>query len=183
MLRRNPRTSWNSQESMPTVAATACVDETAVVIGDVRIGENVYVGPCASIRADEATPIVIGDECNVQDGAIFHGLKGSSIKLGRKVSVAHGAVIHGPLTIGDESFVGFNSVVHASDVGSGCFIGHRALVMGVKLKPGSFVPHGSVIDTQEKADALGPVPESLRGFNEEVVEVNCEFARGYRSLR
>lgn len=183
MLRKNPRTSWNSQESVPTVSTTAYVDETAVVIGDVRIGESVYIGPCVSIRADEATPIIIGDECNVQDGAIFHGLKGSSIKLGRRVSVAHGAVIHGPLTMGDESFVGFNAVVHASTVGERCFIGHRALVMGVTLRDGSFVPHGSVIDTQDKADALGPVPEPLKGFNAEVVEVNCEFAMGYRALR
>ncbi len=182
MLRKNPRTSWNEQERMPSVAATSYVDDSAVIIGDVRIGESVYVGPCASIRADEATPIIIGDGCNIQDGAIFHGLKGSSIKLGRKVSVAHGAIIHGPMTIGDESFVGFNSVVHASSIGERCFIGHRALVLGVTLRDGSFVPHGSIIDSQDKADALGPVPESLKGFNEEVVEVNREFAKGYRSL-
>ncbi len=182
MLRKNPRTSWNDQERMPSLAANSYVDDSAVIIGDVRIGESVYVGPCASIRADEATPIIIGDGCNIQDGAIFHGLKGSSIKLGRKVSVAHGAIIHGPMTIGDESFVGFNSVVHASSIGERCFIGHRALVLGVTLRDGSFVPHGSIIDSQDKADALSPVPESLKGFNEEVVEVNREFAKGYRSL-
>ncbi|WP_273466251.1 hypothetical protein [Methanothrix sp.] len=41
------------------------------------------------------------------------------------------------------------------------------------------MPHGKVVDTQEKADALGRVPESLKDFNEEVVEVNCEFAKSY----
>ena len=81
--------------------------------GDVRIGEEVYVAPCVSLRADEANPIIIGDECNIQDGVIFHGLMGSFIELGKKISIAHGAVIHGPMKIGDESFVGFNSVVHA----------------------------------------------------------------------
>jgi len=179
MLKANPRTSWNSTECIPTVSRTAYVDESAVIIGDVCIGEQVYVGPCVSLRADEAHPIIIGDECNIQDGAIFHGLMGSSIELGRRISIAHGAVIHGPLKIGDESFVGFNSVVHASTLGKKCFVGHGAVVIGVKLANGKFVPHGTLVDSQEKADALGPVPESLKGFNEEVVHVNKEFASGY----
>lgn len=180
MIRTNPKTSWNNVESMPTIASTAYVDEAASIIGDVRIGERVYVAPGASLRADEATPITIGDECNVQDGAVFHGLEGTSIEVGRKVSIAHGAVVHGPLKIGDESFVGFNTVVHASTLGKKCFVGHLALVVGVKLRDGSFVPPGAVVDSQEKADALGPTPESLKGFNDEVVGVNTEFSDVYR---
>jgi len=179
MLKANPKTSWNSNECMPTVAATAYVDESAMIIGDVRIGEEVYVGPCVSLRADEANPIIIGDKCNIQDGVIFHGLMGSSIWLGKQISIAHGAVIHGPLKIDDESFVGFNSVVHASTLGKKCFVGHAAAVIGVSLADGKFVPHCALVDTQEKADALGPVPESLKHFNEEVVGVNCEFAKSY----
>jgi len=180
MLKKSPKTSWNSEECSPQIASTTYVDDGARVIGDVRIGECVYIAPGASLRADEATPIIIGDRCNIQDGAIFHGLKGSSIELGKKISIAHGAVIHGPLRIGDESFVGFNSVVHASILEKRCFVGHGALVIGVRLKEGSFVPHGAIIDSQDKADSLGPVPDQLKGFNEEVVEVNCEFASGYQ---
>ena len=85
------------------------------------------------------------------------------------------------MKIGDESFVGFNSVVHASTLGKKCFVGHAAAVIGVKLADGKFVPHAALVDTQEKADALGPVPDSLKHFNEEVVEVNCEFAKSYSS--
>jgi carbonic anhydrase/acetyltransferase-like protein (isoleucine patch superfamily) len=179
MIKSNPKTSWNSVESTPTIADTAYIDQAATVIGDVRIGENVYVAPAVSLRADEATPIIIGDDCNIQDGVIFHGLEGSSIELGRRVSIAHGAVIHGPMWIGDDSFVGFNAVVHASNLGAKCFVGHLALVIGVNLKQGSFAPPGSVIDSQEKADSLGPIPDDLKDFNEEVVKVNQEFARGY----
>jgi len=183
MIRANPRTSWNDAESMPTIARTAYVDEAASVIGDVRVGERVYIAPGASVRADEATPITIGDECNVQDGAVFHGLEGTSIRLGRRVSIAHGAVVHGPLEIKDESFVGFNAVVHASTLGKKCFVSHLSLVVGVKLADGKFVPPGSVVDSQEKADGLGPVPENLLGFNDEVVGVNTEFARVYLSMK
>jgi len=182
MLKRNVKTSWNSVESMPRVASSAYIDKAATIIGDVRIGKNVYVAPNVSLRADEATPIIIGDECNIQDGVIFHGLKGSSIELGRRVSVAHGAVMHGPLKVGDESFIGFNAVVHASTLGKRCFVGHGALVIGVVLKEGQFVPHGAVIDRQDLAGSLGQVPESLKDFNDEVVEVNCEFAKGYSIL-
>lgn len=179
MLKANPKTSWNKNECMPTIASTAHVDESATIIGDVRIGEEVYVGPFVSLRADEANPIIIGDKCNIQDGAIFHGLMGSSIELGRKISIAHGAVVHGPLKIGDESFVGFNSVVHASNLGEKCFVGHAAAVIGVTLAEGKFVPHGAIVDTQQKADALGAVPDALKHFNDEVVEVNREFAKSY----
>jgi len=83
MLKANPKTSWNSNECLPTIADSSYVDETASIIGDVRIGEEVYIGPCASLRADEASPIIIGDKCNIQDGAIIHGLMGSSIELGK----------------------------------------------------------------------------------------------------
>ena len=179
MLKANCRTSWNSTEIMPQIHSSSYVDESATIIGDVRVGKDVYIAPSVSLRADEASPIIIGDECNIQDSAVFHGLKGSSIELGENVSVAHGAVINGPIKMGDECFVGFNSVVHASTLGKKCFVGHLAAVIGVTLAEGSFVPHGKVVDTQEKADALGRVPESLKDFNEEVVEVNCEFAKSY----
>jgi len=58
-------------------------------------------------------------------------------------------------------------------------VGHGALVIGVSLSDGKFVPHGSLIDDQEKADALASFPESLKHFNEEVVKVNMEFADSY----
>ena len=183
MLKANCRTSWNSTEIMPQIHSSSYVDESATIIGDVRVGKDVYIAPSVSLRADEASPIIIGDECNIQDSAVFHGLKGSSIELGENVSIAHGAVIHGPIMMGDECFVGFNSVVHASTLGKKCFVGHLAAVIGVTLEEGSFVPHGRVVDTQEKADALGRVPESLKDFNEEVVEVNCEFAKSYSIRR
>lgn len=179
MLKSNPKTSWNSEERMPTVSATAYVDDSATLIGDVRIGNMVYVAPAVSLRADEAYPIIIGDECNIQDGVVFHGLEGSSIELGKRVSIAHGAVVHGPMNIGDESFVGFNAVVHASTLGEKCFVAHGAVVIGVKLSDGKFVPPATLVDTQDKADALGPIPDNLKHFNEEVVKVNKEFAAGY----
>ena len=67
MLKANPKTSWNSTECIPVVPGSSYVDDSATLIGDVRIGEQVYVAPCVSLRADEAHPIIIGDECNIQE--------------------------------------------------------------------------------------------------------------------
>jgi carbonic anhydrase len=53
------------------------------------------------------------------------------------------------------------------------------VVIGVKLADGKFVPPATLVDTQDKADALGPIPENLKHFNEEVVKVNKEFAASY----
>lgn len=180
ILRSNPKTSWNKTERMPTVSSTAYVDDSAILIGDVRIGDNVFIAPAVSLRADEASPIIIGDECNIQDGVIFHGLEGSSIELGKRISIAHGAVVHGPMEIGNDSFVGFNAVVHASTLGEKCFVSHGAVVIGVKLADGKFVPPATLVDTQHKADSLGYIPNNLKYFNDEVIKVNKEFAASYR---
>ena len=180
MLKSNPKTSWNSTERMPTVSASAYVDDSAILIGDVRVGEKVFVAPGVSLRADEAYPIIIGDECNIQDGVVFHGLQGSSIEIGKRVSIAHGAVVHGPMKMGNDCFVGFNAVVHASTLGEKCFVAHGAVVIGVKLADGKFVPPATLIDTQDKADTLGEIPDSLKHFNEEVIKVNKEFAEAYK---
>ena len=87
------------------------------------------------------------------------------------------------MKIGNDSFVGFNAVVHASTFGEKCFVAHGAVVVGVKLSDGKFVPPATLIDTQDKADALGPIPDNLKHFNEEVVKVNKEFAASYPNTR
>ena len=60
---------------MPTVSATAYVNDSVILIGDVRVGDRVYVAPAVSPRADEAHPIIIADECNIQEGVVFQALK------------------------------------------------------------------------------------------------------------
>lgn len=70
-IRRNPAGDW------PGVHPTADIDPTARVIGLVKIGRHVSIGPSAVIRADEqddgghVCPIIIEDECNVRDGVII----------------------------------------------------------------------------------------------------------------
>ena len=181
VMKKNPSVSFNKESRFPTMDEESFVDDTACVIGDVRIGRGVYVAPLVSVRADEGTPIVIGDGSNLQDGVIVHALENTSVEIGKRVSIAHGAVIHGPTTVEDNSFVGFRAVVHGSKIGSGSFVGHGAIVVGVTVANKRYVPHGKVVTTQKEADDLSAVPGDLEGFNDEVLKVNGKLAGGYRA--
>ncbi|WP_337995015.1 hypothetical protein [Paenibacillus thermotolerans] len=52
----------------------------------------------------------------------------------------------------------------------------------MRIKDGRFVPPGAVIDTQEKADRLGPVPKDAEEFAKEVQRINQEFSWSYPLL-
>ncbi|HSE59737.1 MAG TPA: hypothetical protein VLA99_13620 [Nitrospiraceae bacterium] len=106
-LRPNVKTSFNPEVSLPIIAATATVHPLAAVTGSVTLGERVYVAPCASVRVDEGQNIYIGDDSNVQDAVVLHGLetfesgqelvenevevngRRYSVYVGRRVSMAH----------------------------------------------------------------------------------------------
>src|SRR3989338_1950928 len=103
----NVLTSFNDDVNKPDIAKSAFVHQLASVIGDVKLGEKVYVAPAASIRGDEGQPIYVGNESNVQDGVVLHGLetmeegkeiaknqvevggKKYSVYIGERVSMAH----------------------------------------------------------------------------------------------
>ena len=181
MIQKNPKTSWMDPKT-PKIDSSAYIHPSAVVIGDVEICSNVFVGPHVSIRGDEGGPIVIGSGSNVQDHVVMHALKGGVITTGEEVCVAHAAVVHGPCTIGDHSFIGFGATIFKANVGSGCFVSTKALVTGVDLPDGKFVADAQVVDSLAKVATLGDVPEPQRELAAEVVEVNKEFAQGYQLL-
>ena len=181
MIQKNPKTSWMESKT-PKIDASAYVHPSAVVIGDVEIGANVFVGPHVSIRGDEGGPIVIGSGSNVQDHVVMHALKGETITIGQEVCVAHAAIVHGPCTIGDYSFIGFGATIFKANVGNRCFLSTKALLTGVDLPDGKFVSDAQVVDSLAKVATLGGVPEPQRELAIEVVEVNKEFAQGYQLL-
>lgn len=188
----NPSTSFNPVSVSPAVDKTAYVGPFSSIIGDVTIGKNVFIAPTVSIRADEGFPFYIDSYTNIQDGVILHGLKDGrvihngrkySIYIGEHVTCAHGCLIHGPCKINNDVFVGFNTIVFNAVIGEACYISLNALVTGgIVVKPNRFIPAGAMIDTQEKADRLGPVPQSEREFAEEVQHINNEFPSAYSLL-
>ena len=182
--------NWLSQiRERATLAATSFVHQRASIIGKVILGDHVHIAAESSIRADEGAPFYIGSNSNIQDGVVIHALKEKwvqvasedwAVYIGESVSIAHQALIHGPCYIGANSFVGFQAVVHDSTIGPHCYIGIGAIVVGVNLPEGRYVPHGLVVDTQDKVDALPKVSHAHLDFNEDVVGVNKGLAAAYR---
>jgi carbon dioxide concentrating mechanism protein CcmM len=174
----------------PKIDPSAYVHSFSNLIGDVHIGADVLIAPGTSIRADEGNPFHIGNNTNVQDGVVIHGLeKGRvlgddgqeySVWIGDRTSITHMALIHGPAYVGDNCFVGFRSTVFNARVGNGCIIGLHALVQDVEIPAGKYVPSGAVITTQQQADALPNVRESDQNFASHVVGVNESLRQGYR---
>lgn len=111
----------------PTVGAGAWAAPSADLIGDVRLGARASVWFGAVIRADN-TPILIGAESNIQDGAVCHSDPGAPLTIGARVTVGHQAILHG-CTIGAGALVGMGArVLNGAMIGAGCLIGAGALV-------------------------------------------------------
>ena len=94
----------------PVVHPGAFVHPSAVLIGDVIVGEGVYVGPCASLRGDFGR-LVIGKGANIQDCCILHGFPDGDTVIGENGHIGHGAIVHGA-RIGRNSLIGMNAVIN-----------------------------------------------------------------------
>lgn len=188
-----PPTPWDDDLDQPLIDASAYVHPQCSLIGDVRLGKNVIVAPNTSIRADEGAPFHIGDNTNIQDGVVIHGLeqgrvfgddqKAYSVWIGQSTCITHMVLIHGPAYIGDECFIGFRSTVFNAQVGHGCIVMMHALIQDVEIPPGKYVPSGAVITTQQAADRLPDAKESDHAFSHHVVEINQALRAGYRCTR
>ena len=199
MIHENVITDFAQKECQPQIDATAYVHPLGAVIGNAIIGKRVMVSPFASVRGDEGQPLFVGDEANVQDGVIIHALeteqdgepieknqvevdgKKYAVHVGKRVSLAHQVQIHGPSLVGDDTFVGMQSLVFKSRVGSGCVIEPGCIVMGVTVADGRYVPAGTVLKSQADADKLPEITPDypFKDLNKGVVHVNTHLADGY----
>jgi phenylacetic acid degradation protein len=123
---------------VPVVDAAAFVHPDAVLIGDVHVGANSYIGPMASLRGDMGR-IVVGAGSNIQDSCVVHCFPGRTTELAPGAHVGHAAVLHG-CRIGSGVLVGINAVVmDGADIGDRAFVGAHSFV-----KTGMIVPPGTL---------------------------------------
>ncbi|BAZ04659.1 ribulose bisphosphate carboxylase small subunit [Calothrix sp. NIES-3974] len=184
-----PPTPWARDLTGPSIHETAFIHSFSHIIGDVRIGANVIVAPGTSIRADEGSPFFIGENTNIQDGVVIHGLEQGrvigddgekySIWVGKNTCITHMALIHGPCYVGDDCFIGFRSTVFNARVGKGCIVMMHALIQDVEIPPGKYVPSGAVIISQQQADRLPDVQAADQEFAHHVVGINQALRAGY----
>jgi carbonic anhydrase/acetyltransferase-like protein (isoleucine patch superfamily) len=118
---------------------TAFIHDTAVVIGDVHLGARSSVWPTAVLRGD-VDRIEVGEDSNVQDGAVLHCEEGIPCIIGKRVTIGHRAIVHGAL-VQDDVLIGMGAVVlNKVVVGRGSLIGAGAVVAeGTVIPPDSLV--------------------------------------------
>jgi carbonic anhydrase/acetyltransferase-like protein (isoleucine patch superfamily) len=127
------------RDKNPRIGAGCYIDETAVVIGDVELGENSSVWPLTVIRGD-INSIRIGAGTNIQDGTVVHVSREKyGTYIGDHITIGHMALIHA-CTLEDGSFVGMQATVM-----DGCVVDSGAMVAaGALITPGKRVGPGQL---------------------------------------
>ncbi|MGH9686583.1 MAG: gamma carbonic anhydrase family protein [Candidatus Acidiferrales bacterium] len=125
---------------VPQIAASAYVDPQAVVIGDVVIGEDASIWPCAVLRGDY-NAIRIGARTSVQDGCVCHIESGQyALTVGSNVTVGHRVVLHG-CTVESDCLIGMGSILL-----NGCSIGVGSIIAaGTLITERTEIPPGSLV--------------------------------------
>jgi carbonic anhydrase/acetyltransferase-like protein (isoleucine patch superfamily) len=115
---------------------------SATVLGNVVLRRNASIWFGAVLRGDN-DPIVVGENSNIQDGAVLHTDEGVQLTLGQGVTVGHLAMLHG-CTVGDNSLIGIGAVVlNGAQIGRNCLIGARALITEGKVIPDNSLVMGA----------------------------------------
>lgn len=158
----------------PTIHLTAYLHERGVVVGNVTLGAQSSVWPCAVLRGDVA-PVVVGQGTNIQDGAVVHVADNLPAVIGNYVTVGHLAMIHA-CTIGDRCLIGMHAtVLDGSVIGDDCIIGAGALVT-----KGTLVPAGSLVlgsPAKVKRPLTTEEIASLPGWAEKYIKVSAHHKR------
>ena len=142
----------------PSVPESAWVADSAQVMGDVVLGDDVGLWFGVVARGDTA-PIRIGARTNIQDLSVLHADVGMPLTIGSGVTVGHKAMLHG-CTVGDDSLIGIGAVVlNGAKIGKGCLVGAGALVT-----EGKEFPDGSMIIGSPAKVVRSLTPEQLQGL-------------------
>ena len=156
----------------PEVGQGAYVSEDAFVVGDVKIGDNCYVGHGAILRGDYGS-IFIGTGTAVEEGAIIHAPPNETSLTGERVTIGHGAIVHSA-KIGDSSVIGMGAVLSIrSEIGANSIIAEGAVV-----KRGQVIPDG-VVAGGNPAKVLRPISKKDIEFWEKGKETYIDLARRY----
>lgn len=156
----------------PSIARSAYVSPTAMIVGEVSIGERCYVGHGAILRGDYGA-IEIGDETAVEEGVIVHARPGDRTRIGKRVTLGHGAMVHNAVIL-DGAVIGMRAVISDySEVGEGAIIGEMGLVRNGQKVPPEAVALGQPVRV------VGKVGERHELMAKRAKEIYVDLARRY----
>lgn len=142
-------------DCIPQCHQDTFVAPNASIIGNVTIGKGSSVWFNAVVRADNDS-VTIGDNTNLQEGAVLHCDPGFPLTIGQGVTVGHQATVHG-CTVGDFSLIGINAVVlNGAKIGKHCLIGANALI-----PENTEIPDGSLV-VGSPAKVLKPLNDTQK---------------------
>jgi len=170
---------YQLDDLIPSIHPTAWVADSAQVIGQVVLEENVSVWFGVILRGDNDV-ISVGKGSNIQENSVFHIDRGHPLVLGENVTIGHQVMLHG-CTIGDNSLVGIGAVVlNDARIGKNCLVGAGSLVT-----EGKEFPDGSLIMGSPAKAVRQMSPEQIEGlkmFGQHYVENAARYKTGLKKL-
>ena len=166
----------NFEDKKPDIATTTFVDETALVLGDVKIGEHCSIWPLTVVRGD-VNAIQIGNNTNIQDNSVLHVTHdgpynpgGYDLKVGNNVTVGHRVILHG------------------CHIGDSCLIGMGATIMdGVVVESHTLIGAGSLVTPNKHLESgylwMGSPIRKVRKLSDEELESIEYSAANYVKLK
>lgn len=158
----------------PSVHPSAFVAPTAVLIGDVTVGEEASIWFGAVLRGDDPDHgIVVGARTSVQDNCVVHVGRWGPTLIGCDVTVGHGAKFES-CTIGDRTVVGMNAVIlQRAVVGEECLLAANTVVLeGAEIPARSLV---AGVPGRVKKTLEGSAAEWIAGGGEHYVRLSREY--------
>jgi len=161
---------------LPHIGQNVFVDESAVVIGDVTVGDDVSIWPCAVVRGD-MHKIKIGARTSVQDNAVLH--------------ITHASDYNPdgwPLTIGDDVTIGHGACLHGCNIGNRVLVGIGATVLdGAVVEDEVVIGAGTLVPPGKKLSSgylyMGSPCKQARPLKEEEKKFFTYSAKNYMKLK
>jgi carbonic anhydrase/acetyltransferase-like protein (isoleucine patch superfamily) len=162
----------------PTISPSAWIAESAQVIGNVTLGDNVSIWPGVVIRGDMNVPITIGKDSNIQDNSVLHADDGVPLTIGEGVTVGHLVMLHG-CTIGDHSLIGIGAIVlNRAVIGKHSLVGASALVTEGKVFDDGMMIIGSPAKAMKALSS-----EQIEGLKWSAAHYTANAARFAKGLK
>ena len=166
----------NFKDKKPNIHSSTFIDESALVLGDVKIGKDCSIWPMTVIRGDVNT-IQIGNNTNIQDNSVLHVTHdgpynpgGYNLKIGSNITVGHRVILHG------------------CQIGDLCLIGMGSTIMdGVIIESNNIIGAGSLVTPNKHLESgylwMGSPARKVRKLSDEEVESIEYSAQSYVKLK
>lgn len=159
----------------PLIHSSCYIASTAILIGDVTLGENSSVWPCAVIRGD-VNQVIVGERTSIQDSCIIHSTRSDPTIIGSDVIIGHGAIAHS-CKIGSHVLVGMRATLLNRAIIEDWVI----VAAGALLTEGSYVRSKSLVAGVPARNIRTLTKKHINLINNGVNEY-VQLSRKYREI-